>query len=112
MPLSHCCWQSQNCFRSNRSKKAIMPEITLKVKNEVGLHARPASLFVQEANNFSADITVYCGENVADAKSILEVLTLGAHQGTSIKIQAEGQDANNALQALKKLHENNFGEEE
>lgn len=88
-----------------------MPEITIVVDNEVGLHARPASLFVQTAKQFKSDISVTYGERKANAKSILSVLTLGANQGAEITIHAEGEDADEALQALKSLIENNFGED-
>jgi len=87
-----------------------MPQIQLDIDNEVGLHARPASLFVQTANKFQSSITVQNGETLADAKSILEVLTLGAGKGASIVIRAEGEDAAQALQALQELIAGNFGE--
>jgi phosphotransferase system HPr (HPr) family protein len=87
-----------------------MPEITLTIEHEVGLHARPASMFVQTAAKFSSDIEVTHGETTANAKSILAVLTLGAHQGSEITIKAEGDDAEEALDALEALVEDNFGE--
>ena len=87
-----------------------MPEIKLTVNHEVGLHARPASVFVQTAAKYSSDIEVTHGETTANAKSILAVLTLGAHQGAEITINAEGEDAQEALQALEELINNNFGE--
>jgi phosphocarrier protein HPr len=89
-----------------------MPEIQLTINNAVGLHARPASLFVQEANKFSSDITVFLGDTEADAKSILDLLLLGANQGCTIKVQAEGLDAKEALMAIQNLHAQNFGEKE
>jgi phosphocarrier protein HPr len=89
-----------------------MPEITLTVDHDVGLHARPASLFVQTAAKYSSDIDVTHGEITANAKSILAVLTLGAHQGAEIIIQAEGEDADEALAALEQLVADNFGEKE
>ena len=70
-----------------------MPEITLTVNHEVGLHARPASMFVQTAAKFTSDIEVTHGETTANAKSILAVLTLGAHKDAEIVIKAEGEDA-------------------
>ena len=87
-----------------------MPEIKITVNHEVGLHARPASLFVQTAGKFSSDIEVTHGETTANAKSILAVLTLGAHQGAEILIKADGDDADEALKALEDLVLNNFGE--
>jgi phosphocarrier protein HPr len=89
-----------------------VPEVTLEIRNKVGLHARPAALFVQEANKFKADITVRNGDALANAKSILSVLTLGADQGATIVLSAEGEDAEEALSALRTLVETGFGEEE
>jgi phosphotransferase system HPr (HPr) family protein len=86
-----------------------MPEITLTVHNKVGLHARPAALFVQTAKLFESDINVAHKEREANAKSILGVLTLGAEQGAVITIHAEGPDAAQALAALQTLVEDNFG---
>lgn len=87
-----------------------MPEITLTVKHEAGLHARPASLFVQTAKRFQSDVKVKHGEREANAKSILNVLTLGAVQGAVVTIRAEGEDAQEALDALEELITSNFGE--
>ena len=87
-----------------------MPVIDLIINNEVGLHARPASIFVQTAARFSSDIVIRHGDNSANAKSILEVLTLGAHKGARILIKAEGDDAEEALQTLEELVLDNFGE--
>ena len=85
-----------------------MPEITLTVHHEEGLHARPAMLFVQSAKQFESDIRVSHGERQANAKSILHVLALGADQGAVITVRAEGDDAGEALEALKALIESNF----
>jgi len=90
-----------------------MAEATIPVKHKVGLHARPASLFVQTAAKFSSKITVKnltTNGNFVDAKSIIMVLTLGVMKDHEVVIQAEGADAGAALDALKKLIENNFGE--
>ena len=87
-----------------------MPEIKLIVTHEVGLHARPASIFVQTASKFSSDIGVSYGETTVNAKSILAVLTLGVNQGAEIIVNAEGDDASEALKALEELVLANFGE--
>ena len=87
-----------------------MPETTLIITHEVGLHARPASMFVQTAAKFSSDIEVTHGEKTVNAKSILAVLTLGAHKDAEIIIKAEGEDADDALKALEDLVADNFGE--
>lgn len=89
-----------------------MVEAKVLIKNKVGLHARPASLFVQTANKFKSAITAIHGERKANAKSILSVLTLGANQGAELVLQAEGEDAEEAVQALISLIESNFGEAE
>jgi phosphotransferase system HPr (HPr) family protein len=80
-----------------------MRERSLVVKDEVGLHARPAAVFVREANKFSSDIRVTLGEKKANAKSILDVLSLDAGQNAEIRISAEGDDAERALDALEGL---------
>lgn len=87
-----------------------MPEVTLTVHHEVGLHARPAALFVKTARQFSSAIKVTHGEREANAKSILSVLTLGVDQGAVITLHAEGEDADQALEALTDLVNGNFGE--
>ena len=87
-----------------------MSEITLTVHHEVGLHARPASQFVQTAKQFVSDITVAHGEREANAKSILGILTLGADRGAVITVRADGEDADQALAALAALVADNFGE--
>lgn len=89
-----------------------MVERSVVVTHKVGLHARPASVFVQAAGKFESEITVTCEDRSANAKSILTVLTLGAHKGAEITIAAEGADAQEAVDALVELVENNFGEVE
>jgi phosphocarrier protein HPr len=82
------------------------------IKHQAGLHARPASLFVRTANRFAANITVQNltgGGEAADAKSIIALLTLGAQQDHTLLIQADGADAEAALESLKSLVESNFG---
>ncbi len=89
-----------------------MPEVKIIVNHKVGLHARPAATFVKAANQFKSNIQVATAERSVNAKSILSVLTLGVNQGTEITINAEGEDAETALQALVALVEDNFGEAE
>jgi phosphotransferase system HPr (HPr) family protein len=88
----------------------MMPELTITINHEAGLHARPASLFVQTAGKFTSDIQVIHGEKKANAKSILSVLTLGVQQGAELKIIAEGEDEQETLQELEQLIKSNFGE--
>ncbi len=82
------------------------------IKNKVGLHARPASLFVQVAKKFGSEITVEKDGNRVNAKSILGVLSLGVEQGEKITIEAIGDDEKEAMEEFRRLIENNFGEEE
>lgn len=88
-----------------------MPETTLIIHHMVGLHARPAALFVRTAQQFRSKIQVTHGERSANAKSILGILTLGVKQGAMIALCAEGDDADQALNALTELINGNFGEE-
>ena len=87
-----------------------MPEITLTIQHQVGLHARPAALFVQTAQRFQSDILITCCDRESNAKSMLGVLGLGAGQGAEITIKADGEDADEALNALQTLITDNFGE--
>ena len=83
-------------------------EIT--VKNEVGLHARPATYFIQKANEFKSGIWVEKEERRVNAKSLLGVLSLGIVKGTTITVIADGSDETEAVEALVDLINNNFGE--
>jgi phosphotransferase system HPr (HPr) family protein len=78
------------------------------IQHEVGLHARPAALFVQTAQKFASKITVSYNEKTVNAKSILGLLSLGALTGAEISIQAEGEDSSTALAALCNLVNTNF----
>ena len=89
-----------------------MQEASVVVHNKVGLHARPAALFVQLANKFKSEILIAKtadGKEV-NAKSILSILTMGIYQGTEIRIRANGEDEEDAVNALYELIETNFGQ--
>lgn len=73
------------------------------VRNKLGLHARPAALFVQSANKFDSRIIVERDNEKVNGKSIMGILTLGAEQGSSIIIEAEGKDAQLAILELERL---------
>ncbi|RBP46796.1 HPr family phosphocarrier protein [Garciella nitratireducens] len=81
------------------------------IRNKSGLHARPASKFVQTANEFKSDIFIEKDSTKVNAKSIMGVMTLGAGKGSEITLIAEGEDEKKALDALVELIENNFYEE-
>jgi phosphocarrier protein HPr len=87
-----------------------MQEISIVVRNKVGLHARPAALFVQIATAHQSKINVIKGDKTGNAKSILGILALGVNQDDRITIQADGADEGEALEKLAKLIEDNFGE--
>ena len=85
------------------------------VSNKLGLHARPAMQFVDLANQFKSDIKVTkFGEEPgeADGKSVMEMIILAATEGTKMRIDAEGEDAEDAVTQLAGLFESKFGEED
>lgn len=73
------------------------------VRNKQGLHARPAALFVQVANKFDARIIVRRDEEEVNGKSIMGILMLGAEKGSTIIVEAEGEDASAAILELEKV---------
>lgn len=81
------------------------------IVNKYGLHARPAMQFVDLANRFESRISVSNGASTFDAKSIMEVLQLGATKGSVLHLTADGEDAERAIQALVDLVRTGFGEE-
>lgn len=86
-------------------------ERPLTITNKVGLHARPAALFVQTAARFKdTKIEIIKNGTVRDAKSMLGVLTLGVSQGTTIMVRADGPQADEAIAALADLVDRDFGE--
>ena len=80
------------------------------VNNQVGLHARPATFFIQKANEFKSAIWVEKEERRVNAKSLLGVLSLGIVGGTTIRIIADGSDEQLAVDGLVKLVESGFAE--
>ena len=84
----------------------FMKEVS--VQNQIGLHARPATFFIQKANEFKASIWVEKEERRVNAKSLLGVLSLGIVGGTTIRIIADGNDEQAAVDALVALIESGF----
>ena len=80
------------------------------VNNQVGLHARPATFFIQKANEFKSAIWVEKEERKVNAKSLLGVLSLGIVKGTPIKLIADGPDEKEAVEALHKMISSDFSE--
>ena len=89
-----------------------MIEVTLAVRNQLGLHARAAARLVRTANRFLSSLRLerIDGSAAADAKSILSVLMLAAGGGTELRAIAEGHDEVEAIAALSSLFEDGFGE--
>lgn len=86
-------------------------DVKVKIANKLGLHARPAMSFVDAASGFASVITVAKGSQKVDGKSIMQLMMLAATHGTELHITAEGQDAEQAVTALKELIESRFDEE-
>jgi len=80
------------------------------IKNQVGLHARPATFFIQKANEFKSSIWIEKEDRRVNAKSLLGVLSLGIVKGTEINIVADGVDENEAIAKLSELIDSDFEE--
>ena len=82
------------------------------VGNPLGIHARPASVFVQTAAEFHAEISVtnLDSGHIADGKSVMSMLMLSAPQGTRIRLEISGRDADKAMETLSRLIEGGFDE--
>ena len=80
------------------------------INNQVGLHARPATFFIQKANEFKSSIWVEKEERKVNAKSLLGVLSLGVVKGTANTITADGADEVEAIDTLAALIDSNFSE--
>ncbi|MPW26201.1 HPr family phosphocarrier protein [Alkalibaculum sp. M08DMB] len=87
----------------------ISKEIT--ILNATGLHARPASMFVQEAGKYKSEINIIKGDKRINAKSIMGIMAGGLSKDTVITIETDGDDEQAALDALVGLVESKFGEE-
>jgi phosphocarrier protein HPr len=108
LPSDLCTAASAFCTMPSASREII-------VSNKLGLHARPAMQFVDLANSFKSDITVQkFGEEPgeADGKSVMQMIILAATEGTKMRIDASGEDAEEAVAKLAQLFEDKFGEGE
>jgi len=81
----------------------MMVERKITIKNKLGLHARPAALFVQIANKFDCDISVSKGKETVNGKSIMGIMMLAAGKGEMIHIKADGEDSDRAVRELEEL---------
>ncbi len=82
----------------------------VQVQNQVGLHARPATFFIQKANEFKSSIWIEKEDRRVNAKSLLGVLSLGIVGGTTIRVIADGADEEAAVNALVALVESGFAD--
>lgn len=87
-----------------------MEEAVVEVINELGVHARPAAIFVQTASKFKAEVEVEKDGRRVNGKSIMGIMTLAARKGSQLKITVSGEEAPEALNALKALVEQGFGD--
>ncbi len=85
---------------------------TLEVSNKLGLHARAAAKLVDLACRYQSRITISYKDRTADAKSIMNVMVVGASKGCEVELTVEGEDEQEAMTAIEKLMNNKFGEEE
>ena len=94
----------------NKSESVfVVRELT--ILNQYGIHARPAALFVKAASRYDSDIYVEKDGNRVSGKSIMGLMTLEASKGSTIKVSAEGPDAEDAIKELQALVESKFDEE-
>lgn len=93
---------------SNRRMNTLPIRRVLVIRNTQGLHARPAEMFVRLAQQFRSRIELVLEGRRVEARSIIDLLTLGAGPGTELTLEAEGDDAQEAVEALARLVENGF----
>lgn len=88
-----------------------MTERNVVVRNQPGIHARPAALFVKKAGEFRSEVFVSLGDLTVNGKSIMGVMMLAAEAGAELKISASGPDEKEAVEALAHLIDTRFGED-
>lgn len=102
---------NNSALHEDSSQDGAILARTVVVSNQLGLHARPAARLAQESQKFNSEITVVWESQEVDAKSILDLLTLAAAQGSRLEIRAVGDDADNALDCIEELFKSRFGED-
>ena len=85
-----------------------MQSFTYVIKDELGIHARPAGLLVKEVKKFSSTVTISCGEKKAVAKGLIGVMGLAVKQGNEVTVTAEGEDEAAAIAALESFFKANL----
>lgn len=86
-------------------------ECHLTISNKLGMHARPAMMFVETAGRFASDVRVHRDDLEVDGKSIMQVMMLAAEEGAQLRIVADGPDAQATVEALQELIDRRFDEE-
>ena len=86
-------------------------EANLTIVNKLGMHARPAMMFVETASRFASDVRVHRDSLEVDGKSIMQVMMLAAEEGAQLRVVADGPDAQETVDALRDLIERRFDEE-
>ncbi len=89
-------------------RKSDFMNFNYTITNELGIHARPAGVLVQEIKNFESKVTISLNGKTIDASSIMNIMMLQVKQGDTIIIEATGPDEANAIEYLKKFMEENF----
>ena len=103
--------QGKQMHTLQRWESLIMFVKDVTVQNQVGLHARPATFFIQKANEYKSSIWIEKKERRVNAKSLLGILSLGIVGGTDIRIIADGSDEQAAVDALVELVESGFSDD-
>lgn len=85
-----------------------MKEFSYKIKDSIGIHARPAGLLVKTAGKFKSDIKIISGDKSADAKKLFSVMGLGVKFDSDVVITADGEDEDTAVSELKRFFEENL----
>ena len=96
-------------FVECKMEDALCKEVC--VRNKMGLHARPAAMLAKEAAKFDSEIIISMASSEVDAKSVLDILSLAAGQGSELQLKAKGSDASEALNHLEQLFQAGFEEE-
>lgn len=98
-------------MEASNEKAVVTITREFEIRNQYGIHARPAALFVKTASRFDSDVTVEKEGTKVSGKSIMGLMTLEASLGTKLKVTAHGADAAEMLNELQKLFDSKFGEE-
>jgi phosphocarrier protein len=85
-----------------------MQSFTYVIRDEIGMHARPAGLLAKQAKGFASSCKIHAGEKSADLTRLFQVMGLGIRQGTQVVVTAEGPDESEAIESLKKVLEKNL----